>query len=162
MKLGKKTKMKLQLAEFPAWAGFYGRHIVSLRPSNQIRFTLNKHVFGTYGDSVVKSPPTTAGDTGDVGSIPGSERCPGEGNGNPLQHPCLENLKDRGTWWTAVHGVERVRHDWVTNTTHSHSQHVSLWILRPHSFYSWKFVPSHHPLPISCTHSTPWPPLFYP
>ena len=105
MKLGQKTRMKLQLAEFPTWAGFYGRYIVSVRPSNQIRFAIIKHVFGTYGGSIVKNPPATAGDTGDVGSIPGSERCTGEGNGNPLEHSCLENPMDRGTWWAAFHGV---------------------------------------------------------
>ena len=39
------------------------------------------------------------------GSIPGLGRFPGEGNGNPLQYPCLESLMDRGAWWAAVHGV---------------------------------------------------------
>ena len=42
---------------------------------------------------------------GDLGLIPGLERYPGEGNGNPIQYPCLENLLDRGAWWAAVHGV---------------------------------------------------------
>ena len=42
---------------------------------------------------------------GDLGSIPGSGRSPGEGNGNPLQYPCLENSKDRGAWWATVHGI---------------------------------------------------------
>ena len=42
---------------------------------------------------------------GDPGLIPGSERSPGEGNGNSLQYPCLENLMDRRAWWAAVHGV---------------------------------------------------------
>ena len=37
-----------------------------------------------------------------TGSIPGSERSPGEGNGNPLQYPCLGNLMERGTWWATV------------------------------------------------------------
>ena len=41
----------------------------------------------------------------DLGSIPGSGRSPGEGNGNPLQYPCLENPMDRGAWGAAVHGV---------------------------------------------------------
>ena len=44
---------------------------------------------------------------GDLGSIPGLGRSPGEENGNPLQYPCLENLMDRGTWWAAVHGVAK-------------------------------------------------------
>ena len=38
---------------------------------------------------------------GDLGSIPGQGRSPGEGNGNPLQYPCLENPMDRGAWWAA-------------------------------------------------------------
>ena len=42
---------------------------------------------------------------GDLGSIPGSGRSPGEENGNPFQYPCLENLMDRRTWWAAVHEV---------------------------------------------------------
>ena len=42
---------------------------------------------------------------GDLGSIPGSERSPGEGNGNPFQYSCLENPMDRGPWWVTVHGV---------------------------------------------------------
>ena len=46
---------------------------------------------------------------GDPGSIPGLGRYPGEGNGNPLQYPCLENLRDRGAWWAAVHGVAKSR-----------------------------------------------------
>ena len=46
---------------------------------------------------------------GDPDSIPGLRRSPGEGNGNPLQYPCLENLMDRGAWWAAVHGVAKSR-----------------------------------------------------
>ena len=44
---------------------------------------------------------------GDPGSIPGSGRSPGEGNGNPLQYSCLENPMDRGAWWATVHGVAK-------------------------------------------------------
>ena len=43
----------------------------------------------------------------DLGSIPGSGRSPGEGNGNPLQYSCLENPMDRGAWWATVHGVAK-------------------------------------------------------
>ena len=46
---------------------------------------------------------------GDPGSIPGLGRSPGEGNGNPLQHYCLENPMDRGAWWATVHGVAKSR-----------------------------------------------------
>ena len=45
---------------------------------------------------MVKNLPAVAGD---LGSIPGSGRSPGEGNGNPLQYPCLENSMDREAWW---------------------------------------------------------------
>ena len=46
---------------------------------------------------------------GDPGSIPGSGRSPGEGNGNPLQYSCLENPMDRGAWQATVHGVSKSR-----------------------------------------------------
>ena len=46
---------------------------------------------------VIKNLPANAGDIRDVGSIPGSERIPGEGNGDPLQYSCLENSMHRGT-----------------------------------------------------------------
>ena len=56
---------------------------------------------------VVKNPPANAGDTGDVGSIPGSGRSPRGGDGNPLQYSCLENSMDRRAWWSAVHGITK-------------------------------------------------------
>ena len=49
----------------------------------------------------------SACNAGDVGSIPGSGRSPGEGNGNPLQYSCHENPMDRGAWWATVHGVAK-------------------------------------------------------
>ena len=57
----------------------------------------------------VKNPPANAGDVRDAGSIPGSGRSPGEGNGNPVQYSCLENLLDRGTWQATVHRVAKDR-----------------------------------------------------
>ena len=56
------------------------------------------------GGSVVKNPPDNAGD---AGSIPGSGRSPGEGNGNPLQYSCLGNPINKGAWWATVHGVAK-------------------------------------------------------
>ena len=56
---------------------------------------------------MVKNLSSDAGDTGDVGLIPGSGKSPGEGNGNPLQHSCLVNPMDRGTLWATVHGSQR-------------------------------------------------------
>ena len=44
---------------------------------------------------------------GDVGSIPGLGRSPGEGNGNPLQYSCLENPMDKGAWQVIVHEVAK-------------------------------------------------------
>ena len=56
---------------------------------------------------MVKNPPADARDERDSGSIPGSGRSPGVGNGKPLQYSCLENFNDRGAWWAAVHGVTK-------------------------------------------------------
>ena len=63
------------------------------------------------GGSVVKNPPTNAGDTGDLGSSSRSGKSPGEGNGNPLQYSCLENPRDGGAWWAASMGSHRVGYD---------------------------------------------------
>ena len=65
---------------------------------------INTFSLGFPDGSVVKNPPVTAGDTGNTGSIPGSGRSPGGGNGNPLQYSCLENSMDRAAWWSIVHG----------------------------------------------------------
>ena len=55
---------------------------------------------------MVKTLPANAGD---LGSIPGSGRSPGEGNGSSLQYSCLGNLMDRGTWQATVYGVAKIR-----------------------------------------------------
>ena len=59
---------------------------------------------GSPGGPVGKQSACNAGD---LGSIPGLGRTPGEGNGNPLLYSCLENPMDRGTWWATVHGVTK-------------------------------------------------------
>ena len=59
---------------------------------------------GFLGGSVVKNPPASAGD---AGSIPGSGRSLGGGNGNPFQYSCLGNPMDRGAWWATIHGVTK-------------------------------------------------------
>ena len=75
---------------------------------------------------MVKNPPANAGDTGNVGLIPGSGRSPGGGHGNSLQYSCLENLTDRGAWWAIVHGLQRVEHEY--GTEHAHAQErVIIW-----------------------------------
>ena len=70
------------------------------------------------GDSNGKE---SACNVGDPGSVPGSGRSPGERNGNPLQHSCLENSMDRGAWWATVHGVAKSQ-TWLSNY-HFHISH---------------------------------------
>ena len=61
-------------------------------------------MFGlSYGSGSKKS----ACNVGDLGLIPGLGRSPGEGNSNPFQYSCLENLMDRGAWWATVHAVAK-------------------------------------------------------
>ena len=59
---------------------------------------------------VVKNPSANAGDIRDMGSIPGSRRSLGEGNGNSLQYSCLESLMDKGAWQATVH---RIAQSWT-------------------------------------------------
>ena len=59
---------------------------------------------GFPGGAEVKASACNAGD---MGSIPGFRRSPGEENGNPLQYSCLENPMDEGAWWAVVHGVAK-------------------------------------------------------
>ena len=96
---------------------------------------------------MVKNPPAKAEDTSDTGLIPGLGRSPGEGNGNPLQYSCLENLTDRGAWQAMVHRVSRVRCDWS-----------GLACRRPLTslhgvvtFSLWLYCPSPLSCPISCS-----------
>ena len=56
------------------------------------------------GGSISKE---TACNAGDLSSIPGSGRSPGEENGNPLQYSCLENSVDRGVWCVTIHGLTK-------------------------------------------------------
>ena len=56
---------------------------------------------------VVKSPPASAGDLRDSGSVPGLGRSPGGGYSNLLQYSCLENPTDRGAWTAVVHRVAK-------------------------------------------------------
>ena len=56
---------------------------------------------------MVKNLSANARDIRDVGSIPGLGGSPGGGNGNPLQHSCLENPMDRGAWRATIHGVTK-------------------------------------------------------
>ena len=75
----------------------------------------------------VKAP---ACNVGDLGSIPGSGRSPGEENGNPLLYSCLENPVDRGAWRASVHKVARVGHDLATKLPPNFNFSLSVPILR--------------------------------
>ena len=67
--------------------------------------------------------------SGNMDSISGSARSPGEGNGNPPQYSCLENHMDRGAWWATVHGV---RESDTTECTHAHERaHTHTHIISP-------------------------------
>ena len=68
----------------------------------------------SWGQTMVDFPGDSDGkvsayDAGDPGSIPGSGRSPGKGNGNPFQYSCLEKPTDRGAWWAIVYGITKSR-----------------------------------------------------
>ena len=65
--------------------------------------------YGFPNGSAGKEPACYAGETGDVGSIPKSGRCPGEGNDYTFQYSCLESPMVRGAWQATVHGVAKSR-----------------------------------------------------
>ena len=73
---------------------------------------------------VVNNLPANARNAGDEGSIPGLERSPGEGNGNPLQYSCLKNSMDRGARQATVHGVAK---SWARLGTHA--QEWDCWVI---------------------------------
>ena len=71
--------------------------------AGKVASLLREGLFASQVALVEKNPPAHAGDRRDIGSIPGSERSPRGGHGNPLLYSCLENLMDRGDW----HGVSK-------------------------------------------------------
>ena len=85
------------------------------------------HTRGLPGGSPVRNLPANAGDTG---SIHGSERSTGEGNGNPLQYSCLGNPMDRGAWCATAHGVTKELdmteplNNNTTNSKHTHTHNL--------------------------------------
>ena len=77
----------------------------------QVTFYRYSHSWASQVALVVKNPPANVGDIRDLGSIPGLGRSPGEGHGNPLYYSCLDNLVDRGAWWTVVHRAAQSQQD---------------------------------------------------
>ena len=106
---------------------------------------------GFPGGSVVKNPAANARDAGNVGSVPGSGRSPGERNSNPSQYSCLENPTDRGAWWATVPGVPKTQ---TQLNTHAYNMHLKeqsplsdlmdwLWLGKLFNLARlWGFVPS--------------------
>ena len=71
---------------------------------------------GLPDGSVVKNPPTSAGDAGDMGSVTRSGRSPEVENGNQLQYSCLENSTDRRAWRATGHGITK---SWTQLSMHA-------------------------------------------
>ena len=90
---------------------------------------------------MMKNLPTSAGD---VGSVPGEGRCPGERHGNTLQYSCLASSINRGAWQVTVHRITKSR--------------TQLKQLSMHA-YSWRFVPFDHLHPIPTSPSPPLSPI---
>ena len=78
--------------------------LISPRPQPLITTNLSMVLF-VWGFPCGSAGKEYTCNVGDLGSIPGLGRSPGDGNGNPLQYSCLENPMDRGTWRATVHGV---------------------------------------------------------
>ena len=68
---------------------------------------LGLHLLPSLMVLVVKNPPSNAVDTRDLGSVPGSGRSRGEGDGNSFQYPFLKKSMDRGDWWATAHWVAK-------------------------------------------------------
>ena len=83
---------------------------------------------GFPGSSVVKNLPASAEDIRDMGSIPGSERSPGGGHGNPLHYSVLENPIDRGAWWATVHRIAKNQTQLKQLSMHAHHHYYSIYL----------------------------------
>ena len=90
---------------------------------------------------MVKNLPANAGD---MGSIHGSGRSPGEGNGNPFLHSCLENPMDGGVWWATVQESDMT--EWLTHNTHTFlsSEMLAASVLRAESRKGAKDLTVYH------------------
>ena len=90
---------------FPSWLTLHEIRVslpLNLGCENPCLFVQQIFIECFPGGSGVKNPPANTEDIEDSGLIPGLGRCPGVGNGNPLQYSCLENPIDRGAWQAAV------------------------------------------------------------
>ena len=83
----------------------------------EMNFILTWQLCNSYNGSAGKESTCNPGEPG---SISGSGRSPGAGHGNPLQHSCLENAMDRGTWQATVHGVAKSQTQLKQLSMHAH------------------------------------------
>ena len=92
---------------FYAWSGqWMGREVAEeCHWQPVLLYNYPTQLLGFPGGTVVKNLHVNAGDAGDMSSIPGSGRYPGERSGNPLQYSCMENPMDRGARWATVYRI---------------------------------------------------------
>ena len=102
-------KSNLQASKQKSSSTLHPPPILNILQLNQVVESIYLSIFICFS-----AGKESACNAGDPGWIPGSGRSPGEGNGNPLQHPCLGNPTDRGARWAKVHGLARVGHDLMT------------------------------------------------
>ena len=100
-----------QIQPITDWT-YLGRKELQKVPEAKLEFDGHQATICRFpNDSVVKNLPANIGD---AGSITGSGRAPGGGNGNPLQYSCLRNPMDRGAWWVTAYGVAK-SNIWLSN-----------------------------------------------
>ena len=88
------------------WMGLEGIMLNGINQEEKIKYHIISPI-GFLSGAVLKNSPTKAGDTRDLGSIPGLGRSPVIGNSSSLQYFCLENPMDRRASWATVHGVTK-------------------------------------------------------
>ena len=108
------------------------------------------------GASGVKNLPASEGDLRDLGSIPVLGRSPGEGNGNPLQYFCLENLMDREAWRSAVCGVTKSRTSLKTLAPWKKSYDKPRQCIKKQRYYFTNKDPYNHSYDFSSSHVWMW------
>ena len=114
---------KIPWMEKPGGLQSMGSQRVGHDWATSLSFTFTMFLNGSVG----KESAWEAGDTGDVGSVPGWERSPGEGNGNPLQGSCLENPIDRGTWRATVRGVTKHQTWLIESASEANVSDIFFW-----------------------------------
>ena len=113
--VGKIPQRKERLPTLVFWPGeFHGLCSPWVRKESDMAECLHLYVLSCFNYFLTHLPggsdsKVSAYSVGDLGSIPGLGRSPGEGNGNPLQCSCLETARDGGAWWAAVYGVAQSR-----------------------------------------------------